>query len=120
MKDIGYVCLEHQYCVLLNQLGVALITAVFHVVCLQEAETKAIIPTEYMGVKLVSFGFAGQTSAIMRGPMVSGVINQLLTTTEWGQLDYLVIDMPPGTGDIQLTLCQVILLKVSFKWWKCN
>jgi Mrp family chromosome partitioning ATPase len=83
-----------------------------------EAETKAIIPTEYMGVKLVSFGFAGQTSAIMRGPMVSGVINQLLTTTEWGQLDYLVIDMPPGTGDIQLTLCQVILLKVSFKWWK--
>jgi Mrp family chromosome partitioning ATPase len=48
-----------------------------------EAETKAIIPTEYMGVKLVSFGFAGQTSAIMRGPMVSGVINQLLTTTEW-------------------------------------
>ncbi|CAM6025626.1 unnamed protein product [Sphagnum balticum] len=73
-----------------------------------EAETKAIIPTEYMGVKLVSFGFAGQTSAIMRGPMVSGVINQLLTTTEWGQLDYLVIDMPPGTGDIQLTLCQVV------------
>jgi Mrp family chromosome partitioning ATPase len=94
--------------VLLNQLGVALVTAVFPVVCLQEAETKAIIPTEYMGVKLVSFGFAGQTSAIMRGPMVSGVINQLLTTTEWGQLDYLVIDMPPGTGDIQLTLCQVV------------
>ncbi|KAG5022061.1 hypothetical protein JHK82_017939 [Glycine max] len=69
-------------------------------------EKKTIIPTEYLGVKLISFGFAGQGRAIMRGPMVSGVINQLLTTTEWGELDYLIIDMPPGTGDIQLTLCQ--------------
>lgn len=76
-------------------------------------EKKTIIPTEYMGVKLVSFGFAGQGRAIMRGPMVSGVINQLLTTTEWGELDYLVIDMPPGTGDIQLTLCQVAPLTAA-------
>ncbi|KAG6551285.1 hypothetical protein Mapa_007212 [Marchantia paleacea] len=78
-----------------------------------DAETRAIIPTEYMGVKLVSFGFAGQGSAIMRGPMVSGVINQLLTTTDWGELDYLIIDMPPGTGDIQLTLCQVVPLTAA-------
>ncbi|XP_006353450.1 fe-S cluster assembly factor HCF101, chloroplastic isoform X1 [Solanum tuberosum] len=77
------------------------------------AEKRTIIPTEYMGVKLVSFGFAGQGRAIMRGPMVSGVINQLLTTTEWGELDYLVIDMPPGTGDIQLTLCQVVPLTAA-------
>ncbi|KAL2645017.1 hypothetical protein R1flu_012604 [Riccia fluitans] len=78
-----------------------------------DAETKAIIPTEYMGVKLVSFGFAGQGSAIMRGPMVSGVITQLLTTSDWGELDYLIIDMPPGTGDIQLTLCQVVPLTAA-------
>nr|KYP49296.1 Protein mrp isogeny [Cajanus cajan] len=76
-------------------------------------EKKTIIPTEYMGVKLISFGFAGQGRAIMRGPMVSGVINQLLTTTEWGELDYLIIDMPPGTGDIQLTLCQVVPLTAA-------
>lgn len=76
-------------------------------------ETRTIIPTDYMGVKLISFGFAGQGRAIMRGPMVSGVINQLLTTTEWGELDYLVIDMPPGTGDIQLTLCQVVPLTAA-------
>ncbi|XP_078438638.1 ATP binding protein [Wolffia australiana] len=76
-------------------------------------ETKAIIPTEYLGVKMVSFGFAGQGRAIMRGPMVSGVINQLLTTSEWGELDYLIIDMPPGTGDIHLTLCQVVPLTAA-------
>eukprot|EP00257_Ricinus_communis_P025078 XP_025012492.1 fe-S cluster assembly factor HCF101, chloroplastic [Ricinus communis] len=76
-------------------------------------EKRTIIPTEYLGVKLVSFGFAGQGRAIMRGPMVSGVIDQLLTTTEWGELDYLVIDMPPGTGDIQLTLCQVVPLTAA-------
>ncbi|CAN6456343.1 unnamed protein product [Victoria cruziana] len=76
-------------------------------------ETKTILPTEYLGVKLVSFGFAGQGRAIMRGPMVSGVINQLLTTAEWGDLDYLIIDMPPGTGDIHLTLCQVVPLTAA-------
>ena len=73
-----------------------------------DKETGAITPTEYEGVGIVSFGFAGQGSAIMRGPMVSGLINQMLTTTAWGDLDYLIIDMPPGTGDVQLTICQVL------------
>ena len=78
-----------------------------------DEETKAITPTEYAGVKLVSFGFAGQGAAIMRGPMVSGLVQQLLLTTEWGELDYLVIDMPPGTGDVQLTVCQDIPLSCA-------
>lgn len=50
-----------------------------------DPETRAITPTEYLGVQLVSFGFAGQGSAIMRGAMVSGLIQQLLTTSQWGE-----------------------------------
>lgn len=52
-------------------------------------DTRAITPTEYEGVQLVSFGFAGQGSAIMRGAMVSGLIQQMLTTTEWGETHIL-------------------------------
>ncbi|MEW5302528.1 MAG: hypothetical protein WDW36_005305 [Sanguina aurantia] len=77
------------------------------------AETRALYPAEYEGVKLVSFGFAGKGSAIMRGPMVSGLVQQLLVTSEWGDLDYLVVDFPPGTGDIQLTLCQTVAFSAA-------
>ncbi len=76
-----------------------------------------IIPLEFEGIKLMSFGFvpmaSGSGAAIMRGPMVTQVINQLLTGTDWGALDYLIIDMPPGTGDVQLTLTQIIPLTAS-------
>jgi len=58
------------------------------------------------GIKMVSFGYAGK-AAVMRGSMVTGLISQLVTQTDWDELDYLVLDLPPGTGDIHLTLAQV-------------
>ena len=62
---------------------------------------------EFNTVKLMSMGYLRPgESAALRGPMASGMIQQLLTLTGWGELDYLIIDMPPGTGDIQLTVAQ--------------
>ncbi len=74
-----------------------------------EREGKAImLPLENYGVKILSLGFFVQPNqALMwRGSMINKAFNQLMADSDWGDLDYLVIDMPPGTGDIQLTLAQ--------------
>jgi ATP-binding protein involved in chromosome partitioning len=69
-------------------------------------------PMENWGVKVMSIGFLvdPMQAVIWRGPMASGAIKQFMTDVEWGDLDYLVFDLPPGTGDIQLTLVQTIPL----------
>ena len=68
-----------------------------------------IIPAEKDGLKLMSFAFlAGDGPTVLRGPMVSQYIQQLLHSVAWGELDYLILDLPPGTGDIQLTISQSV------------
>jgi ATP-binding protein involved in chromosome partitioning len=64
------------------------------------------------GVKLMSIGFLldGDTPVIWRGPMIVKTIQQFIGAVEWGQLDFLLIDLPPGTGDAQLTMCQTVPL----------
>jgi len=72
------------------------------------------IPNEAEGLKLMSFGFlAGDGPAVLRGPMVAQYMQQLLHNVAWGELDYLIIDMPPGTGDIQLTISQSVQIDAS-------
>lgn len=75
------------------------------------AENK-MLPIEKYGIKLMSIGFLidDETPVIWRGPMASGAVKQFMSDVEWYELDYLLFDMPPGTGDIQLTLCQTIPL----------
>ena len=73
-----------------------------------DQRTQKILPREAHGVKVVSLGFliTRDQPAIWRGPIVMKVITQFLQDVDWGQLDYLVVDMPPGTGDAQLSLVQ--------------
>jgi ATP-binding protein involved in chromosome partitioning len=69
-----------------------------------------IVPLERHGVKLMSLGFLlePEQPAIMRGPLISGILKQFIEQVEWGELDYLIVDMPPGTGDAQLSLVQTV------------
>ena len=69
-----------------------------------------IIPIEKYGVKLLSIGFLshGDNAIVWRGPMASSALKQFISDTEWGELDYLLFDLPPGTSDIHLTLVQTI------------
>jgi len=72
--------------------------------------SQRIIPVESQGVKMISMGLLnpGDKPVIWRGPMLHSVITQFLRSVEWGELDFLVIDLPPGTGDVQLTLIQTV------------
>ncbi len=72
--------------------------------------SQRIIPVEAQGIKMISMGLLnpGDKPVIWRGPMLHSVITQFLRSVEWGQLDYLIIDLPPGTGDVQLTLIQTV------------
>jgi ATP-binding protein involved in chromosome partitioning len=71
-----------------------------------------IVPIEQYNLKLMSMGFLldDASPAILRGPMVTRYTQQFLRQVEWGELDYLVLDLPPGTGDIQLTIVQTVAL----------
>jgi ATP-binding protein involved in chromosome partitioning len=71
-----------------------------------------IVPLEAHGVKLMSLGFLleDEQPAIMRGPLIAGILKQFLEQVDWGELDYMIVDMPPGTGDAQLSLVQTINL----------
>jgi ATP-binding protein involved in chromosome partitioning len=73
-----------------------------------QARGERIQPLENFGVKLMSMGFLspGDKPLVWRGPMLHSVIQQFLRGVDWGELDYLVIDLPPGTGDVQLSLIQ--------------
>lgn len=76
-----------------------------------EVEDNKLQPAESNGLKVVSFGFFAEQqhqAAIYRGPIISGILKQFLVDTNWSDLDYLIVDLPPGTGDIPLTLAQTI------------
>lgn len=75
-------------------------------------QDEQLIPLEAHGLKTMSIGFMldDDSPVIWRGPMVTGLLRQFLNQVAWGQLDYLVLDLPPGTGDAQLTLVQTVAL----------
>ena len=76
------------------------------------SQAEKLVPPVKYGVKLMSMGFLidGDSPVIWRGPMIMKTIQQFISEVEWGALDYLVVDLPPGTGDAQLSLCQTVPL----------
>ena len=75
-----------------------------------EIENGQLIPIEAHGIKMISMAVLvpPDKPMILRGPMLHGVVRQFLTDVKWGELDYLIVDMPPGTGDVQLSLAQLV------------
>jgi len=75
-----------------------------------EVELNKLIPIEAYGVKLISMAVLqpGDKPLIVRGPILHGLVKQFLSDVKWGELDYLIVDMPPGTGDVQLSLAQLV------------
>jgi ATP-binding protein involved in chromosome partitioning len=73
-------------------------------------DDKTIIPVEAYGVKMISMGLLnpGDKPLVWRGPMLHSVMQQFLRSVQWGSLDYLIVDLPPGTGDVQLSLIQSV------------
>lgn len=75
-----------------------------------QVDVNKLIPIEAYGVKLMSMALLqpGDKPMIVRGPILHGLVKQFLTDVKWGELDYLIVDMPPGTGDVQLSLAQLV------------
>ncbi len=71
-----------------------------------------MVPAVAFGVQVMSMGFliGAEEALVWRGPMIHGALRQLLTEVAWGELDYLVVDLPPGTGDAQLSVAQLVPL----------
>ena len=75
-----------------------------------EVDGNKLVPIEAYGVKVMSMAFLqpGDKPMIVRGPILHGLVKQFLSDVKWGELDYLIVDMPPGTGDVQLSLAQLV------------
>jgi ATP-binding protein involved in chromosome partitioning len=73
-------------------------------------DVNKLVPVEAHGIKLISMALLqpGDKPMIVRGPILHGLVKQFLTDVKWGELDYLIVDMPPGTGDVQLSLAQLV------------
>jgi ATP-binding protein involved in chromosome partitioning len=78
----------------------------------EDIKDNRIIPASHLGLKIISMGFFLDPNepVIWRGPMLHGAMKQFVQDVDWGELDYLIVDLPPGTGDVQLSLAQMIPL----------